>query len=446
MALNQRSDFLNNTKINKSLYSWSAQKHINPIKIVDAKGIYIYDDEGNKYYDLSSQLVNVNVGHKNLKIIDAMKLQVEKLPYTAPFYNNQARDKAAAMIIEVAPKNMAKVFFTNGGAEANEHALRIAKQYTGRKKILSGYYGYHGSTYGASSLSGDPRRFYTENPPAPGFIKFMNPYLYRSSFKFSSEAEATEVYLNYLEEKIILENPDNIAAIWFEGVVGSNGLLIPPKNYYKGVREICDKYGILLVIDDVMAGFGRTGKWFSNENFDFEPDMITFAKGVTSGYFPLGGIIVSKQISDYFNENKLMTGLTYSGHPVGCATAIANIEVMKELNVVENSEKLGKYMETKLAELKSNHQSIGDVRSIGLFGVIEFVKNQNTRERMAPYGKDPEGIMKKIKSQLFKNGLASFGRESLITVAPPLIINKKELDDIFMRLDIVCSFADNFIK
>jgi len=437
---------LKHTNINKSLYTWSAQNHINPIKIVDAKGIYIFDDEGNKYYDLSSQLVNVNIGHKNPKVIAAMKQQADTLPYTAPFYNNDKRDEAAELIVEVAPDNMGKVFFTNGGAEANEHAIRIAKQFTGRKKILSGYYGYHGSTYGASSMSGDPRRFYTENPPAPGFIKFMNPYLYRSSFKFDSEEEATEIYLNYLEEKIILENPDNIAAIWFEGVVGSNGILIPPKNYYKGVRKLCDKYGILMVIDDVMAGFGRTGEWFSSENFDFQPDMITFAKGVTSGYFPLGGIIVSKEISDYFNEHKLMTGLTYSGHPIGCATAIANIKVMKELKVVENSRILGEYMKQKLGDLKRKHDSIGDVRSIALFGIIEFVKNKETKERMVPYGKDPEGIMKKIKAQLFKNGLASFGRESLITVAPPLIINRDELDDIFIRLDKVCSFADEMIS
>ncbi|MCF7924933.1 MAG: aminotransferase class III-fold pyridoxal phosphate-dependent enzyme [Candidatus Izimaplasma sp.] len=428
------------------LYSWSAQNKIHPLVITDAEGVFIYDEDGNKYYDLSSQLVNMNIGHKHPYVIKKIAEQAEKLAFTAPFYASEVKSEAARRIIDVAPDNMGKVFFTNGGAEANEHALRIAKQYTGKTKILSGYYSYHGSTYGASSLSGDPRRFFTEHPPAPGFIKFLNPYMYRSPFPYQTEEALTEIYLKLLEEQIILENPDNIAAIWFEGVVGSNGVLIPPKGYYKGVRELCNKYNILMVIDDVMVGFGRTGKWFSCEHFDFQPDIITFAKGVTSGYVPLGGVIISKTIADYFEDTPMVTGLTYSGHPMGCATAIANMDVLKNEKLLENTEKMGKLLQQKLQQLKQNHPSIGDVRSIGLISVIEFVKNQQTKERLVPYGKDPNGVMKKIKGKLFENGLASFGRENLITVAPPLTITEHQLDDIFNRLEPVCTYADSVVR
>lgn len=428
-----------------NLYSWSAQTEINPLVITDASGIFIYDEAGRAYYDISSQLVNMNIGHKHPKMIEAIEKQAQELPFVAPFYAHETKSKAAKMIIDIAPSNMAKVFFTNGGAEANEHAIRMAKQYTGKKKILSGYYSYHGSTYGASSMSGDPRRFYTEITPAPGFVKFLNPYLYRSPFPFKNEEEATKIYLKLLEEQIILENPDDIAAIWFEGVVGSNGVMIPPKGYYKGVRKLCDKYNILMVIDDVMVGFGRTGTWFSCEHFGFLPDIITFAKGVTSGYIALGGVIVSKAISDYFDHEAMMTGLTYSGHPMACAAAIQNIQIMKDEKLLENTKKMGIVLKQQLRLLKDKHPSIGDVRSIGLISVIEFVKNRTTKERLVPYGKDPEGIMAKIKAELFNQGLASFGRESLITVAPPLCITQDQLKEIFKRLDKVCDVADHII-
>ena len=427
------------------LYSWSAQNKIKPIVITKTEGIFIYDEDGKKYYDVSSQLVNMNVGHGHPKVIEAIAAQAKDMAFIAPFYANKVKSEAAKNVIEVAPSNMSKVFFTNGGAEANEHAIRIAKQYTGRKKVMSGYYSYHGSTYGASSLSGDPRRFYTENPPAPGFVKFLNPYLYRSPFKFETEEEATEIYLKLLEEQIILENPDNIAGIWFEGIIGSNGVMLPPKGYYKGVREICDKYGILLIFDEVMVGFGRTGKWFGFQHYDVVPDMITFAKGVTSGYVPLGGVILSEEICDFFEDTPVVTGLTYSGHPMGCATAIANIKVLKEEKLVENAAFMGDIMALKLAELKEKHPSIGDVRSKGLISVIEFVKDRETRERLVPYGKDPEGIMKKVKGMLVQEGLATFGRESLITVAPPLTINEEQMNEIFIRLDRVCSKVDEIV-
>ncbi len=428
-----------------NLYSWSAQNKIKPIVITKAKGIFIYDEDGKEYYDVSSQLVNMNVGHGHPKVIEAIAAQARDMAFIAPFYATKVKSEAAKKIISIAPKNMGKVFFTNAGAESNEHAMRIAKQFTGRQKVMSGYYSYHGSTYGASSLSGDPRRFQTENPPAPGFIKFLNPYLYRSPFKFETEEEATEIYLKMLEEQIILENPANIAGIWFEGIIGSNGVMLPPKGYYKGVREICDKYGILLIFDEVMVGFGRTGKWFSCEHYDVLPDMIVFAKGVTSGYVPLGGVIISQEIADFFEETPVITGLTYSGHPMGCATALANISVLEEEHLIENAAAMGEILSRKLNEMKDKHPSIGDVRSKGLMSVIEFVKDRETRERLVPYGKDPEGIMKKIKGMLVAEGLATFGRESLITIAPPLTINEEQLNEIFVRLDRVLTKVDEIV-
>lgn len=429
-----------------NLYSWSAQNKIKPIVITKAKGIFIYDEDGNEYYDVSSQLVNVNIGHGHPKVIEAIATQARDMAFIAPFYATKVKSDAAKKIIELAPDNMGKVFFTNAGAEGNEHALRIAKQFTGRQKVMSGYYSYHGSTYGASSLSGDPRRFQTENPPAPGFVKFLNPYLYRSPFKFKTEEEATEIYLKMLEEQIILENPYNIAGIWFEGIIGSNGVMLPPKGYYKGVREICDKYGILLVFDEVMVGFGRTGKWFSCEHFDVKPDMIVFAKGVTSGYIPLGGVIISKEIAEFFEETPVITGLTYSGHPMGCATALANISVLEEEKLIENAAAMGDVLSEKLQEMKEKHPSIGDVRSKGLISVIEFVKDRETRERLVPYGKDPDGIMKRIKGMVVAEGLATFGRECTITIAPPLTINKEQLTEIFVRLDRVLTKVDEIVE
>jgi len=431
---------------NYNLYSWSAQKNIKPIVITDAKGVFLYDEEGKEYYDLSSQLVNMNIGHKHPYVTKAIANQAKDLPFIAPFYAHKVKSVAAKKIVELAPDNMAKVFFTNGGAEANEHAIRIAKQYTGKTKILSGYYSYHGSTYGASSMSGDPRRFFTEHPPAPGFVKFLNPYLYRAPFPFETEKQASDIYLRLLEEQIILENPENIAAIWLEGVVGSNGVLLPPEGYMKGVRQLCDKYQILMVTDDVMVGFGRTGKWFSCEHFDYQPDLITFAKGVTSGYVPLGGVILSKDIANYFEETPVVTGLTYSGHLMGCATALANIKVLEDEHLIEHAEKMGHILKHKLETLKEQHSYIGDIRSIGLMSVIEFVKDTKTKERLVPYGQDPKGLMKKIKALLVQEGIATFGRENLITVAPPLTITEPQLDDIFTKIDKVCQVLDKNLE
>ena len=361
-----------------NLQSWSKQKGLNPIPIEKADGIYMWDFDGNRYTDMSSQLVNLNVGHGNRAIIDAIKEQAEKYCYLSPAYGSEPRGELAKMIIELMPDNMGKVFFTNGGADANENAIKMARMYTGRQKIFSRYRSYHGSTYGAGNLTGEPRRYPLE-PAAPGFVKFFDPYIYREKIKFSTEEEASEYYVAKLREQVIYEGAENVAAIVMETITGSNGVIIPPKNYLKGVRAICDEFGIMMICDEVMAGFGRTGKMFAFENFDVKPDIVSFAKGVTCGYVQLGGVVVSKKISEYFDDHLLSCGLTYSGHPLACAAGVACLNFYKDADILSNVNKSGAVLGECLENLKSKHESVGDVRYIGLFSAIELVSDREKR-------------------------------------------------------------------
>ncbi|WP_432407852.1 aminotransferase class III-fold pyridoxal phosphate-dependent enzyme [Wukongibacter sp. M2B1] len=428
-----------------NLHSWSVQGELNPKVITRAKGIYFWDVDGKRYSDMSSQLVNVNIGHGNQKVIDAIKEQAEKLPFIGPAFAVDVKSEAARKIIEVAPENMKKVFFTNGGAEANENAIKVARMVTGKYKIFSAYRSYHGATYGAANLTGENRRFPSE-PGIPGFVKFVGPYTYRAPVEFKDEEEATKYYLTLLREQIEFEGPDKIAAIFQETVVGSNGILIPPKGWMKGVRELCDEYGIMMVCDEVMAGWGRTGKWFAIDNWNVKPDIISFAKGVTCGYVPLGGIIVSKEIAEYFDENKLWCGLTYSGHPMGCAAACATIDVYKEESLIENSQKMGKVLGELLEGIKEKHPCVGDVRYIGLFSAIELVKDKESKEPLVPYGRDPEGTMKKILSILKSEGFWNYSHDNVLIVAPPLTIKADELKEAMGIMDKVLDFVDEMIK
>ena len=316
--MSERADKIKEYHKKYNLQSWSKQKDINPIPIEKAEGIYMWDFDGNRYTDMSSQLVNLNVGHGCRPIIDAIKEQAEKYCYLGPSYGAEPRGELAKMIIDLMPDNMGKVFFTNGGADANENAVKIARMYTGRQKIFSRYRSYHGSTYGAGNLTGEPRRYPLE-PGAPGFIKFFDPYVYREKIKFESEEAASEYYVGKLREQIIYEGPDSVAAIVMETITGSNGVIIPPKGYLPGVRKLCDEFGIMMICDEVMAGWGRTGKMFAFENFDVKPDIVSFAKGVTCGYVQLGGVVVSKKIAEFFDDHLLSCGLTYSGHPLRMA-------------------------------------------------------------------------------------------------------------------------------
>lgn len=439
------TDKVRKESLTYNLHSWSAQGTLNPMVITRSEGIYFWNSEGKRFTDMSSQLVNVNIGHGNKKVVQAIKDQADKLPYIGPGFAVDVKSEAARKILEVAPDNMGKVFFTNAGAEANENAIKIARMYTGKYKIFSGYRSYHGASYGAANLTGEKRRFPSE-PGIPGFVKYFNPYLYRGPIEFDSEEEAAKYYLTLLREQIEFEGPEHIAAIFQETVVGSNGILIPPKGWLEGVRELCDEYNILMVCDEVMTGWGRTGEWFAVDNWNVKPDIITIAKGCTGGYIPLGGVIVSKEIAKYFDDNVLWCGLTYSGHPMGCAAASATIDVYKDENLIENSKKMGYLLGEILEELKEKHSSVGDVRYIGLFSAIELVKDKGTKEPLVPYGKDPEGLMKKILGMLIEKGFWTYTHDNIIIVAPPLIINEEQLRESMEIMDQVLDYVDTIIE
>lgn len=428
-----------------NLHSWSAQGGLNPTVVAKAEGIYFWDSDGKRYYDMSSQLVNLNIGFGNKKVIQAIQEQAEKLAFIGPSYAIDVRSKLAEKVIEIAPDNMGKVFFTLGGADANENAIKMARMYTGRNKIFSRYRSYHGSTYAAANLTGEPRRYPSE-PGIPGFVKFFDPYLYRAGIEFKSEEEGSKFYVDKLREQIIYEGPFNVAAIVLETVTGSNGVIIPPKGYLKGVRQICDEFGIMMICDEVMAGWGRTGEWFACNNFDVKPDIITFAKGITCGYVPLGGVIVSKEIAAYFNDHVLMCGLTYSAHPMGCAAGCATLEVYKEEKLIENAKKMGIVLGNELEALKAKHPSVGDVRYIGLFSAIELIKDTQTKEPLVPYGQDPEKIMPKIVGMLKQRGFSTYSHENSILVAPPLIIKEQEIKEAMAIMDEVLGFVDTLVK
>jgi len=430
-----------------NLYSWSAQKKINPMVVSKAEGIYFWDEDGKKYYDMSSQLVNSNLGHGHKKLVQAIKDQAEKMAFMGPGYSVDVRSEAAQKLVELSGLEGAKVFFTNAGAEANENAIKFAKAYTGKWKIFSAYRCYHGASFGASALTGEPRRFIAE-PGVPGFVHFDGPYPYRApkACKFNSEADITEFYLELLENQILYENPDAIAAIFFETVVGSNGVLVPPKGYYEGVRALCDKYNIVLVFDEVMAGFYRTGTAFAFHQFGVKPDLVTFAKGSTCGYVPLGGVIVSEKIAKYFDEKKMYNGLTYSAHPMGCAVAIAALEAYKEDKIEENVKKQGKVLADILDELEKKHPCVGQVRHIGLFSAVELVKNKETREPLVPFNNDSEGLMPKIIGMLKTEGFSTYSHENIILVCPPLNITETELREALAILDKVLDSVDCMIK
>lgn len=425
-----------------TLYSFigQAQNAYEPFYMKRAEGIHVWDDEGKEYIDLASQLTNVNIGFGNRHIIEAVQKQVAELAYVAPKHQYDQRGILGEKIISHAPANMQKVLFTLGGSDAVEFAIRIAKEFTGKSKFFSKYESYHGGTYGAGSLTGEADRA-SMFPPVPGFIKFAAPHLYHYDLQFESEEAASAHFLNRLEYQIKMEDPDKIAAIFIESVPGSNGVHVYPKGYLKGVREICTKYHILMICDEVMAGFLRSGDWFAIERENVEPDLITFAKGVNSSYAPLGGVIVSKEIAAFYDQTAFSSGLTYNAHPLGVAAAIACIEEYERLGIKDHVLELEPYLKQKLEALKEAHPSIGDVRSIGLFGAVEFSWN---RERFEEIHTDETGghFLSRFILELRKEGLLSFGGGSTILIAPPLIITEEELDEAFERLDRAIKYVD----
>jgi taurine--2-oxoglutarate transaminase len=437
--MSEASAKTNHTTYN--LQSWSRQRGLNPLVIERAEGIYLWDSSGRRHTDMSSQLVNMNLGHGNKAIIEAIKKQADIYCFVAPSYASEARGELAKLLVGLLPDNFGKIFFTNGGADANENAVKMARMVTGRNKIFSRYRSYHGSSFGAGNLTGEPRRYALE-PGIPGFVKFFDPYVYREKISFASEKAASEYYLYKLREQVLYENPDSVAALVLETITGSNGVIVPPEGYLAGVREICDEFGILLVCDEVMTGFGRTGKMFAFEHYGVKPDIVTFAKGVTCGYVQLGGVAVSKNIAAYFDDHLLSCGLTYSGHPLACAAGLACVAYYKERDILSNVLERGKELAEIFEALKNRHACVGDARCIGLFGAVELVRNKATKEPLVPYGKDPDGIMKKILGELAARGFMTYSHENMFIVAPPLIITGEQLREEMRKADEVLDIVD----
>lgn len=412
-----------------TLFSWSVQSEVNPIPIDRAEGVCFWDTNGKRYLDFSSQLMNLNIGHQHPKVIEAIKKQADKLCFAHPGLATEPRGRLGELLAEITPGNLKKTFFCLGGAEANENAIKMARFYTGRHKILAHYISYHGATHGAIALTGDKRRWPVE-PTMPGVVHVLNPYCYRCPFGWTRDTCHREC-INHVEEVIQYEGPENIAAIFMEGVVGSNGIILPPDEYWPRMREICDKYGILLISDEVMSGFGRTGKWFAVDNWNVIPDIITMAKGVTSGYLPLGAVVVSEKIAQHFENEKLWCGLTYSAHPLSCAAGVATIAVYEEDELIRNAADMGVHLGVRLEDLKSKHPSVGDVRYIGLFSVIEVVKDKTSKTPMASRNAVAGELatMNKVGKFLRENGLFTFINANMIFIVPPLCITKAQLDE-----------------
>ena len=414
-------------------HSWSAQAQISPLPVAGGEGSYFWDFDGNKYLDFSSQLVFTNIGHQHPKVIKAIQEQAALYTTVAPQHANEARGEAAQRITARAGAHHNKVFFTNGGADGVENAIRMARLHTNRHKVLTFYRSYHGNTTSAIASTGDPRRW--PNEYAYGHVHFFGPYLYRSPFWATTEQEECTRALEHLEQVIIFEGPHTIAAILIESVVGTAGVLVPPVGYLEGVRALCDKYGIMWIADEVMAGFGRTGKWFAYQHSTVEPDLIVFAKGVNSGYVPLGGVIISDEIAATFNDRVFPGGLTYSGHPLAAAAAVATIDVMAEEKMVENAAAIGEnVIKPLLAELMAKHKVIGEVRGKGVFWALDLVTDRQTRAPLAPYGSSSPA-MNELVAACKKLGLFPFNNYNRMHICPPCNVSEAEIREGFAILD-----------
>ena len=428
-------------------HSWSAQGLIDPVVIERAEGSYIWDEDGKRYLDFSSQLVNVNIGHQHPRLVAAIQAQAAKLCTIAPSFANDQRSEAARMIAELAPGDLDMVFFTNGGAEANENAARMARLFTGRHKVLSTYRSYHGATAAAISFTGDPRRWANE-PGTPGAVRFWGPYPYRSPFYSQSEDEECERALKHLRDTIAFEGPGTVAAVMLETVVGTNGILVPPPGYLAGVRAICDEFGVVMIADEVMSGFGRCGEWFAIDKWKVTPDLITFAKGINSGYVPLGGVVISRRIADHFKERVFPGGLTYSGHPLACAAAVASMNIFKEENINARVRQLGdEVIGPALRAMQSKHPSVGEVRGLGAFWAIELVKSRKTREMLVPYnaGGAAAKPMAEVAAACKARGLWPFTHFNRVHVVPPLTISHDEAREGLAALDEALAVADRYV-
>ena len=422
-------------------HSWSAQSLLSPMAIAGASGSYVYDYDGNEYLDLSSQLVNTNIGHQHPKIVAAIKDQADRLCTIAPQHANDMRGEAARLITEAAPEPFTHVFFTNGGTEAVEHAVRMARLHSGRHKVLSRYRSYHGGTGLSVNLTGDPRRWPTDSG-TQGVVHFFGPFLYRSHFHSGSEAEETERALEHLEQTIAFEGPETIAAIILETIPGTAGIMPPPAGYLAGVRELCDRHGIVYIADEVMCGFGRAGEWFAIDAVPVVPDLITFAKGVNSGYVPLGGVVISAPIVETFSTTVYPGGLTYSGHPLACAAAVATIQTMREDKIVDHAKEIGEsVLRPGLEALAIRHPVIGEVRGMGVFFALDLVSDRESKAPLAPYG-GTSPAMAELAAAMKAEGLLPFMNYHRLHIVPPCTISAEEASEAISRLDRALAAAD----
>jgi len=426
------------------LHSWSVQSQIAPIPVAGGLGRYFWDYDGKKYLDFSSQLVNLSLGHQHPKVVEAIVEQARTLCTIAPSVANDKRSELARLLAEVTPGNLKASFFINGGAEANENAIKLARWYTGRQKIIARYRSYHGATAGAITLTGDPRRWYAE-PGVPGVVHMFDPYTYRCS---AGHPDPCPVCSGgpHLEEILQYEGPHTVAAVILETVTGTNGIIVPPDGYLRSIREVCDRHGVLLICDEVMAGFGRTGRWFACEHWDVVPDILTVAKGINSGYVPLGAVVASEPIAEWLQDKYLAGGLTYSGHPLACAAAVASIKAFQEERIVENAAAMGEVLATALPGLAARHPSIGEVRGLGLFWGLELVRDRATREPLVPFnaGGEANAPMARLGKAAAERGLFLMTHFNMAMICPPLTITRDELNEGLGIIDEVLSIADEY--
>lgn len=419
-----------------TIFSWSRQTGLHPLSIRHAKGVYLYTHSGKKILDFSSQLMNVNIGHGHPKVAEAVARQMNEVSYVSPAMITEARGRLGQKLAQITPGHLSRTFFTNGGADAIEHAYKLARYVTGRHKVITLYQSYHGATYGAASAGGDPRGLPHDSQGIPNIMHAENPYFYRCPWHSKTPEACGEQAAAHLERIVRFEGPQHVAAIILEGESGTSGCIKFPPGYWKRIKNIAGRYGILTIADEVMSGFGRTGKWFGVDHHDVVPDILCMAKGITSGYIPLGGVIVNEDIINKFNDRPFMQGLTYSAHAVACAAANAVIAIYEEENLVANAAAMGNYMEKKVELLKERHPCIGDFRITGLLGCLELVKNRTTKEPMAPWNATPAEmeIMNRVNAKLLELGLFTFVRWNYVFTCPPLCITKDEIDE---GLDII---------
>ncbi len=435
--------------VQTNFWTWSAQSKVEPIAVNHAKGVYFWDIYGKKYLDFNSMVMCVNIGHEDDRVIKAMVNQLYELPFAGPRMATKPRALLGKALKTILPESLDHFLYTLGGSDANENAIKLARSYTGKFKILARYRSYHGATYGAIALTGDPRRVTWEPSVMMGVVHFLDPYRYRSTFHQHnpniSEQEFSKDYLNHLEEVILYEGPETIAAILIETVTGTNGIIIPPDGYLQGVRELCDRYNIVMICDEVMSGFGRTGEWFAFNHWNVVPDIVTMAKGLTSGYAPLGAIAMKKEIAESFNEKVYQGGLTYNGHAVSLSAAFSVINVMKEDKLVDKARERGKLLKELLQRMVDKHPSVGEVRSIGLFGVLELVKNRDTKEPISPFNQN-NAIMMKFRQYCLDQGLYINIHWHKVLIIPPLIITDEQLEDGFRIIDKALELTDEYIN